>query len=102
MIFNLPGILLLAAPYHKVDPLCDIYIDLFYNPKSNKLTLASCFHEMVKLFPSKWHDLKELFYWMVGQLLEDDGSNEDSIKITHKIMIKLSNIKQMFLSENNT
>lgn len=58
MVFNLPGILILAAPYHKVDPLCDIFIDLFYNPKSDKLVLASYFHEMVKLFPSKWTDLR--------------------------------------------
>lgn len=66
MAFNLPGILALAAPYHRVDPLCDIYIDLFYNPRSDKLLLASYFHEMVRLFPSKWADLRELFFWMIS------------------------------------
>ena len=44
MIYNLPGILTLASPFHKVDPICDIYIDLFYNPKSDKMVLASYFH----------------------------------------------------------
>ena len=44
LIYNLPGILSLASPYHKVDPLCDIYIDLFYNAKSNKVVLSSYFH----------------------------------------------------------
>lgn len=66
MVYNLPGILILAAPYHKVDPICDIFIDLFYNPKSDKLVLASYYYEMVNLFPSKWADLRELFYWMLN------------------------------------
>ena len=70
MAFNLPGVLSLATPFHRVDPLCDVYIDLFYNPKSNKTLLASYFHEMVDLFQSKSRDLKELFYWMLQELLE--------------------------------
>ncbi len=69
MVYNLPGILILAAPYHRVDPLCDIFIELFYNPRTNKMVLASYFHEMVKLFPSKKLDLRELFYWMMSELL---------------------------------
>jgi len=66
LIYNLPGILTLASTYHRVDPICDIYIDLFYNPKSNKITLASYFHEMVRLFPSKWVELRDLLYWMLS------------------------------------
>ena len=89
MVYNLPGILILAAPYHRVDPLCDIFIDLFYNPKTNKTVLASCFHEMVKLFPSKGSDLKDLFYWMLNELLEDNVQYDEAIKITNKIIIKL-------------
>ena len=93
MVYNLPGILMLAAPYHKVDPLCDIYIDLFYNSKSNKLVLASSFHEMVKLFSSKWSDLKELFYWMLNELLEDNVQYDEAIKITTKIIVRLPQIE---------
>jgi len=52
-IYNLPGILILSAPLYKVDPICDIYVELFYEAASNKLLLASYFHEMVRLFPSK-------------------------------------------------
>ena len=66
MVYNLPGILSLAAPFHRVDPLCDIFVELFYNPKANKLLLTSYFHEMAKLFPAKWNELKDLFYWMLN------------------------------------
>ena len=54
MVYNLPGILILAVPFHRVDPLCDLFVELFYYPKVNKFVLAAYFHEMVKLFPSKW------------------------------------------------
>jgi hypothetical protein len=66
MVYNLPGILILAAPYHRVDPLCDLFVELFYNPKVNKIVLAAYFHEMVRLFPSKWGELKDLVYWMMN------------------------------------
>jgi hypothetical protein len=89
MIYSIPGILLLASPHHRVDPLCDIYCELYYNPKTNKLLLAGYFHEMVKLFPTKWGDLKDLVYWMLSELLEDDSACDDAVKITNKIMSRL-------------
>ena len=58
LIYNLYGILKISAPYHKVDPLCDIYISLFYSSISNKLLLASYYHEMAILFKSKSGELK--------------------------------------------
>lgn len=69
LVYNLPGILSLAAPMHRVDPLCDIYAELFYSPIANKLTLASYYHIMAQLFPSKADNLKELLYWMMNELL---------------------------------
>jgi hypothetical protein len=68
LAYNLPGILLLSSHLYKVDPVCDVYIELFYQPLTNKLLLASYFHEIAKLFPSKSHDLKELVYWMLNEL----------------------------------
>ena len=96
MAFNLPGVLTLAAPYHRVDPLCDIYIDLFYNSKSNKILLTSYFHEMVALFPSKGKDLKELFFWMLQELLEENVLCEEAIRITGKIIAWLPQIQHIF------
>lgn len=58
MIYNLPGILKISAALYKVDPLCDIYMDLYYSPISNKMLLASYYHEMVCLFPAKSNELK--------------------------------------------
>jgi len=54
---------------------------------------------MVKLFPSKSSELKELFYWMLNELLEDDGVSEEAVKITSKVMSKMGDIKHIFLSE---
>jgi len=59
---------MLSAPLHKVDPICDVYIHLFYEAESDKLLLASYFHQMVKLFPSKYHELREVVDWMFNEL----------------------------------
>ena len=43
-IFNLPGILLLTKKYHRVDSLCEVYAELFFNPDADTLLLVSYFH----------------------------------------------------------
>lgn len=44
LVYNLPGILILSASHYKVEALCDVYIELFYQPTSNKILLAGYFH----------------------------------------------------------
>lgn len=100
LIYNLPGILILAAPLHRVDPICDIYIELFYEPLTDKLLLASYFHEMVKLFPSKWAELKEVAFWMFQELFEDADPMEDNIRILLKLFQNLGECKLLFLVGN--
>ena len=100
LVYNLPGILTLAAPYHRVDPLCDIYIELFYHPLADKLRLASYFGVMVRLFPSKGGELKDLLSWMLGELLETDSASDEAIKITGKILFGLGEIKGILLVES--
>ena len=96
-IYSLPGILTLAAPLHKVDPLCDVYVELFYSPIANKLTLASYYHEMAQLFPSKADPLKDLLYGMLNELFEDPEPEEESIRVIHKIMSNLAPANGVFL-----
>jgi hypothetical protein len=72
LAYNLPGVLALSAPLYRVDPLCDVYAELFYQPLANKLLLASYFHEVAKLFPAKAADLRDLLYWMFGELFEEE------------------------------
>lgn len=70
LVYNLPGILSLTFPLHKIDSMCDVYVELLYHPQSNKIVLGGYFHEMAKMFPSKWGELKEVAYWMFGELTE--------------------------------
>jgi hypothetical protein len=72
LLYNLYGILSLAAPHHKVDPLCDVYIALFYSPLTDKALLAACFHRMALLFPNKTTDLREVLMWMLGEVLSGE------------------------------
>jgi hypothetical protein len=44
LAYNLPGVLALTAPVLKVDAMCEVYIELFYQTHSNKILLASYFH----------------------------------------------------------
>jgi len=66
------GVLSLAAPHHKVDPLCEVYIALFYSPLSDKALLATYFHRMALLFPNKTTDLREVLMWMLGEVLSGE------------------------------
>ena len=93
----MPGILTLSAPLYRVDPLCDIYVELFYQPLANKLLLASYFHEVAKLFPSKAVDLRDLLYWMMGELFEEEDPCEDAIRIVNKMLQHLHSFHSLFL-----
>lgn len=53
LLYSLYGILSLASPHHRVDPLCDLYIALFHSPVPDKLLLSAYFHRMALLFPNK-------------------------------------------------
>ena len=64
LAYNLPGVLALSSPLYRVDPLCDVYIELFYQPATNKLLLASYFHEVARLFTAKAAYLRDLLYWI--------------------------------------
>lgn len=70
LIYNLPGILLLSSKFHKTDPLVEVYCELFYEPLANKVTLMSFFHELVFLYPHKRNELKEVVYWVMGELFD--------------------------------
>lgn len=59
---------MISSPIYKVDPICEVYMELFYQPLSNKALLSSYFHEIAKMFPSKSNDLKEVVYWMFNEL----------------------------------
>lgn len=76
MAYNLPGILLLSSSLYKVDPVCDVYVELFYQPVTNKLLLSSYFQEIARLFPNKFNDLKEVVYWMFNELFEEEDPYE--------------------------
>ena len=96
--YNLPGILKLSAPLYKVDALCDVYVELFYQSVSDKLLLASYFHEIARLFPKKSTELKELVYWMFGELFEEDDPSEEALKIIYKLLQHLPAFTLKFLS----
>lgn len=53
LVYNLPGILSLASFNYSVDPICDVYVEMFYDSNIEKMTLAAYFHEMVRIFPKK-------------------------------------------------
>lgn len=72
MIYNLPGILLLSSKFHSTEPLVDVYCELFYEPLVNKITLMSYFHEIAFLYPQKKESLKELVYWIFGELFDQE------------------------------
>ena len=57
-LYNFCGILSLSIQFIKLDPICDLYINFFYSPTSDKLLLVSYFHEMIRLFPQKVPEFK--------------------------------------------
>jgi hypothetical protein len=57
-VFNLPGILVLSKPRYNIEPISEIYIELFYDNLASKFQLAACFHVMIDVFPSKKADFK--------------------------------------------
>lgn len=71
-IYNLPGILLLSKKYHRVDPLCDVYAELFYHSQSDTFMLVSYFHEMAKMFPSKKNILRETVFSFFSEVFEEN------------------------------
>ena len=85
---------------HRVDPICDIYAELYYSPIANKLTLASYYHIMAQLFTSKTENLKELLYWMMNELLEESEPPEDAIRVINKIVASLPEAAHIYLIEN--
>ena len=63
--------LLLSRKYLTVDSLCDVYVELFFHPDSDTLLLVSYFHEMVKMFPSKYKALREIIYNLLNEAFSD-------------------------------
>jgi|JI6StandDraft_1071083.scaffolds.fasta_scaffold24285_4 hypothetical protein len=57
-VYNLPGILVLSKPRYNVEPISEIYIELFYDNLASKFQLAACFHIMVEVFPGKRQEFK--------------------------------------------
>jgi hypothetical protein len=99
LLYNLYGILVLAAPHHRVDPLCDLYLALFYSPLSDKLLLASYFHRMANLFPAKAGELREVFMWMLGEVLAGEELADDAFRIIGTIISNLHECAGTFLED---
>jgi hypothetical protein len=54
---------------------------------------------MVKLFPSKANELREVFMWMFNEVLGEDDLAEEAFKIINKIICNLSDCFQIFLND---
>lgn len=99
MVYNFYGMLALAAPHHRVDPLCDVYVSLFYSPLPNKRLLASYFHLMVRLFPSKGQQLREVINWMMNEVLSGDELADDAFHIINTIIAHLHESASIFIED---
>ena len=99
LLYNLYGILSLAAPHHKVDPLCDVYVALFYSPLTDKTLLAAYFHKIALLFPNKMAELREVLIWMLGEVLSGDEIADDAFRIIGTILSNLHECVATFCSE---
>jgi hypothetical protein len=97
LAYSLPGVLTLSAPLYRVDPLCDVYVELFYQPLANKLLLASYFHELARLFPSKAAELRDLLYWVFGELFEEEEPCEEAVRIVLKLVQNLPACRSLLL-----
>lgn len=96
-IFNLPGILLLAKNHHRVDPLCEVYTELFFNPDADSLLLASYFHEIAQMFPSRRRLLRDTAYNLFQEIFEEAEPAEDSVRIADCMFIHLYESRGVYL-----
>lgn len=99
LLYNLYGILSLAAPHHRVDALCDLYIALFYSPITDKLLLAAYFHRMAMLFPNKAGEMREVLIWMLNEILTGEDLADDAFRIIGIIISNLHESASNFLKE---
>ena len=97
MIFNLPGILLLAKKYHRVDPICELYAELFYNPEADTILLVSYFHEMAQMFLNKTKLLKDVAYGLLNEIFEEAEPSDDSIRIADCLFYNLYEAREVFI-----
>lgn len=74
-----------------MDPLCDLYVALFYSPVADKLLLAAYFHRMATLLPSKAAELREVLIWMLNEIIAGDDLADDAFRI---IGIIISNLRE--------
>lgn len=52
---------------------------------------------MAKLFPSKVADLRDLLYWMMAELFEEEEPCEDAIRIVNKMLQHLPSCHSLFM-----
>jgi hypothetical protein len=64
----------------------------------------SFFHEIVFLYPHKKNDLKEVIYWILGELFDEDEEDYDieAIKIINSFIKNLYKSRGVFFSSNST
>lgn len=67
-MFNLPGVLILSKSRYNVEPISEVYIELFYDNLASKFQLTTCFHVMVDLFPNKAPEFRDIVYNMFEEV----------------------------------
>ena len=99
-IYNLPGVLFLSRRHLLLDSLCDVYVELFFHPDSDTLLLVSYFHEMVRMFPSKYKALREIIYNLLNEVFSESEPSDESMKIVDCLLLNLHSSKWAFFEEH--
>lgn len=100
-MYNLPGILVLSKPRYNVEPISEIYIELFYDNLASKYQLAACFPVMIELFQSKKNEFKEIVYNMFEEVLDEDDECDEGFKVLDIILSNFAVIaKALFMDSS--